>query len=486
MGISFLWLILVLILFTAFFWLSYRKDKFAEPYSIKFIGAIVIFFFFACLFSNNIVFPIEVMAKEGEVEIVFTGHRKTVEGKNRILNNLSSGSLLGYIPKKVIKKKTNLQMDYTDKEKDFLTDNGLLPVHNKNKKEPVFNKVIMIVLESFAYEYIHAVNPDIPAEASPCFDYLLNNYPHLNNLFTSDFPTLQGFNAILSSKIPFNEDNNNKQDYNFVSIFNNSGDKETLYINGVSKAYGNEKFIFEKIFGFNTLVFYEDLMPNYPEPKGYVWGYEDIVIYSEVCQILKKIKNDQFFMAIKLINGHQPISYKIVNNKNQPVVIKSHSSEIIKGIYDADNLLKSFIDYCESNKLIDDKTLVIITSDHYPPLGYGHTDLIKSDYHFQLGKLPLIFYSKNKEVFKNLNQDLLCCQLDIAPTLCELLGLDIPKEYMGQSLLSENFKPRSIGILNNETVFFQSEKLNFSENLINPATETVVIRKWINNLTAEL
>ena len=80
---------------------------------------------------------------------------------------------------------------------------------------------------------------------------------------------------------------------------------------------------------------------------------------------------------------------------------------------------------------------------------------------------------------------MLCCQLDIAPTLCELLGFDIPKEYMGQSLLSENFKPRSIGILNNERIFFQSEKLNFSESLINPATDTVVIRKWINNLLAD-
>ena len=80
---------------------------------------------------------------------------------------------------------------------------------------------------------------------------------------------------------------------------------------------------------------------------------------------------------------------------------------------------------------------------------------------------------------------MLCCQLDIAPTLCELLGFDIPKEYMGQSLLSENFIPRSIGILNNERVFFQSEKLTFSESLINPATETVVIRKWINNLWSE-
>ena len=89
-----------------------------------------------------------------------------------------------------------------------------------------------------------------------------------------------------------------------------------------------------------------------------------------------------------------------------------------------------------------------------------------------------------KDIFKNLNSDLLCCQLDIAPTLCYLLGLEIPCEHMGQNLLSPDFYPRTIGILNNESIFFQSEKLEFSESLINPATSTIAIKKWINNLLA--
>ena len=437
------------------------------------------------MFSNNIVFPIEVIAKEGEVEIVFTGHRKTVEGKNRILNNLSSGSILGYITKKVIKKKTNIYMDYTDEEKDFLTENGLLPVRDKGKKEAVFKKVIMIVLESFAYEYIHAVNSDIPIEASPYLDSLINNYPHMNNFYTSDFPSLQGFNVILSSKIPFYESDNSKQHYNLACLFDTKYLNSTWFLRGSSRVYGNEEIAFKSVFGFSNLIGYEDLAKKYKEPLGFVWGYKDLVLYNEAFTILSDEQRKPLFMVIKLLNQHQPVLTEVRNAIDLPDSVSNHPNEIVKIIYDADKLLRAFIEYCENNNIIDDKTLVVITADHYPPLGYGHTDLIKSDYHFQLGKLPLIFYSKNKEAFKNLNQDLLCCQLDIAPTLCELLGFDIPKEYMGQSMLSEKFKPRSIGILNNETVFFQSEKLNFSENLINPATETLVIRKWINNLTAK-
>ncbi len=484
MGLGLFYLIAVLIFFAVCCYLSFKKDKFAEWYSLKLLVSICVFSFFASLFTCDISFPIETMVKEGTVEIVFTGHRKTIEGKNRILKNLSSGSILGFIPKKAIKRDIHSYKNYTDSEKEFLTDNGFLPDYNINKKEVVFNKVIIIALESFAYEYIHAVNSDIPAEASPYFDFLIQNYPHMNNFYTSDFPSLQGFNVILSSKIPFDESSKVKQDYNLASLIEAKYPESTYFLRGSSRVYGNEEIAVKNIFGFSHLIGYEDLAQKYKEPLGFVWGYNDLFLYQEALNILYNERNRRLLMVIKLLNQHQPVSSRIFDALVFPKTVYYSQNEIIKAVYDADKRLKDFIENCEKNNIIDDKTLILITSDHYPPLGYGHTDLIKSDSDFQLGKLPLIFYSKNKEAFKDINEDVLCCQLDIAPTLCELLGFDIPKEYMGQSLLSENFKPRSIGILNNETVFFQSEKLNFSENLIKPATETVAIRKWINNLLA--
>ena len=476
MGISFFYLIMALIVLAFCFWLSFKKDKFAEHYSTRFVGAIVIFFFFSSLFSTNNSFP---------VKTNFYGHVKVVEGKNQILKKLSIGSIYGFFANINLNKKDKQFQEYKDEEKVFLEKNGFLPTYSAKKNEAVFDRVIMVVLESFALEYIHALNSDIPKEASPYFDYLINNYPHLNNFYTSDFPSLQGFNVILSSKIPFNESSRIKQWYNLASLLESKYPDSTWFLRGSSRVYGNEDIAVKNIFGFSHLIGYEDLSKKYREPNGFVWGYNDYFLYEEASNILSNESKDKVFMVIKLLNQHQPVFSEIYRNLDLPDNVKKHPNDIVRAIYDADKLIKSFIEGCEKNHIINDRTLVIITADHYPPLGYGHTELIKSDYHFQLGKLPLIVYTKQKEVFKNLDKDMLCCQLDIAPTLCELLGFDIPKEYMGQSLLSENFIPRSIGILNNERVFFQSEKLTFSESLINPATETVVIRKWINNLWSE-
>ena len=151
MGMSLAYLIVALLVFVFCFWLSLRKDKFAEGYSIKFVGALVIFFFFASLFTDEIKFPVESLSDDGETKVVFWGHKEIIDGKNRVLKSLSSGSINGFRMQKIIAKKSVVLIEYNEKEKKLLESNGLLPIHATNKKDAVFDKVIMIVLESFAF-----------------------------------------------------------------------------------------------------------------------------------------------------------------------------------------------------------------------------------------------------------------------------------------------------------------------------------------------
>ncbi len=481
MGTSLLWLLIFVCILVISFYYSIKRDKYSEPFFFKPLVSICIFTFFASFFTHNLSFT-TAKTQYGDKELVFGGEYYKNIGKNTILKNLSKGSLYAFIVNRPIVQNNISFKPYTDKEKTFLEQNGLIPAKSDSDNNVKFNKVIMIVLESFALEYIHAFNPDIPQAASPYFDYLVNNYPYSSNFYTSDFPSLQGFNALLGSKIPFNASNHSRQNYNLASMLEQKESGSTWFLRGSSRAYGNEEIAVRNIFGFSNLIGYEDLAKSYPEPEGYVWGYEDNILYDKAYNILSDEKNRCSLMIIKLLNQHQPVSESIVNAPDQPESVKSHPSKIVKAIYDADKQIKNFINRCESSSLIDDKTLIIITADHYPPLGYEHTELVKSDNHFQLGKLPLIFYSKQKNMFKDLNPQAQSCQLDIAPTLCYLLGLEIPQEQIGQNLLSSNYIPRSIGILNRETLFFQSENFEFTESLSRPATSTIAIKKWINNL----
>ncbi len=477
MGFGIIYLLLFIAIWAIAIYLSCKPSKLIASNHVKPFAALTIFLLFSCIFAQDIEF----------LEISnFTGHKKTLEGKNRILKNLIAGSIKGFLPSNRKHASSSSIMPYTETEKKFLTDNSFLPNNPQGTKDSKFDRVILIVMESIAYEYLYCNNPDIPAEASSYLDYLTENYPHSSNFYTADSPSLQGLNVLLSSKIPFNINSQKLQKHNLATMLEEKHKDSTWFIRGYSRVYGSEEIAIQNVFGFSHLVGYEDLAKTYPEPGQFTWGYWDSTVYAEALNILSNIKDKNYFMLVNLLNQHQPISEAIVKAPGQPESVKKHPNDIVKAIFNTDQLLKEFITTCDSEGIIDERTLIVITSDHYPPLGYGHTELINSNPAIQLGKLPLIFLTKQKQVFTDLDTNKLCCQLDVAPTLCQLLGLPIPDQYMGHSLLDKSFKGRNIGILNNETIFFQSEELDFSESLTAPATKTSAIKKWINNLDASL
>lgn len=476
MGISLIPLIIVFALIFLAIKSSLNKERIIENKQLKPIIASIIFCSFAYFFLSSV---------KIQYERNFTGHMKTIDGKNRIIASISSGSLIGFLPHVKKDMADYSYKAYTNTEENKLLELGILPDKNETAPQKLkFKKIIMVVLESFANEYLSKYNPRIPPEASYYMDNLITEYPHLDNFYTSDFPSLEGFNAILSGRIPLRHDLKQKQNYNIATIFeNNIASDSTFFLRGSSRVYGGEELTILNKFGFSNLIGYEDLVGNYPEPHRYTWGYRDDVLYTEALKIMNIRKEKSSLIILKLLNQHQPISKSVINMVDMPLSVKDDTSDIVKAIYEANRQLEIFISTMKSENLLDDETLIIVTADHYPPLGYGHTEITDEQSHFQLGKLPLIFVANNKDYFSTLDQQQICCQLDLAPTICSLIGQPTPPEHMGRNLL-EKASNRSIGILNNKTIFFHSENYDFSENMNNPATQTAYIKKWINNLNA--
>lgn len=128
--------------------------------------------------------------------------------------------------------------------------------------------------------------------------------------------------------------------------------------------------------------------------------------------------------------------------------------------------------------------MIVITADHYPPLGYGHAELVKSEYSSQLGKLPLIFVTTNSKSLEKIDKSKKYCQIDLAPTICNLIDYPVPEEYQGNSMFNPDFPSRAIGVLNKGSVYYQNDSSMFIESLANPATSTKAIVKWVNNLNS--
>jgi len=87
----------------------------------------------------------------------------------------------------------------------------------------------------------------------------------------------------------------------------------------------------------------------------------------------------------------------------------------------------------DDKELFDDRTLIIITADHTAT--HGENYLKRSD--FMPARIPLILISSRPEVFKKLNTAKFASSVDLAPTLLQLIGCQIPKSFAGNSLFSQ-------------------------------------------------
>ena len=94
-----------------------------------------------------------------------------------------------------------------------------------------------------------------------------------------------------------------------------------------------------------------------------------------------------------------------------------------------------------------DNALVIFTSDHADALGeHGHIQ--KWTMYDPVVRVPLIFWSKNLPIVPGVRDDLVQ-MFDIAPTVLEAAGLDVPADFEAQTLwgalsASAGYQPRDV------------------------------------------
>ena len=67
------------------------------------------------------------------------------------------------------------------------------------------------------------------------------------------------------------------------------------------------------------------------------------------------------------------------------------------------------------------------------------------DFACSIAPIPLIFVSKNLLPLNNLRNNVFASQIDLAPTLLHLLGIEKPSLFMGRNLLEPRDKTYALG-----------------------------------------
>ena len=357
--------------------------------------------------------------------------------------------------------------ELTEKDKKTLHKLGIdVPKQAVKKITAQYDRVVLLILESMHRDYINYYNENIPEKATPYMNQLVIRYPHMNRFYSSAVPTTQGLNATFRSHIIMDKDIPGKGTPSLFRVAQAAGYKG-IFMNASSQYYANELREYPEQFGMQEYIAKEQL-----EKFGYTgasgWGYHNDVMYEHTLRVLEENRDKKLLLVTKTLDMHQPYPYTGYRWEEMPEGVRDNPNVTVRGVYWVDKTLEYFFKEAEKRGLMDERTLFLITSDHNPHSGGEYTKLVeKANDKLSIAPIPLIFISKNLGPLDELRTNEYASQIDLAPTLLYLMGLEVPEKFMGRNLLQRARVPFALGYFGGKA-FYWSDKKHFVDQMDNP------------------
>ena len=318
---------------------------------------------------------------------------------------------------------------YDDKKLNELYN----PVHVPLKTKPFTNEnVVIIILESFAREYIGSLNPTLEGGTykgyTPFIDSLVNVSMTFDVSIANGKKSIDAMPSVLAS-VPSLE-----TPYTISHYANNqiNGIADLLKKKGYYSAYfhgapnGSMGFdSFTKMVGFDDYIG----LNQYPEKADFdgVWGVWDEPFFKFFGEKLNTFKQP-FLASIFSVSSHHP--FKVPEKYEGK--FKKGPAPILEVVGYSDYALHEFFNQI-SKKDWFRNTLFVITADHT-------NESVHKEFQNNFGAycVPIIFYKPGSNLvgFKHR----IAQQIDIMPTVLSYLNYDEEYIAFGNNLLDDSYE----------------------------------------------
>lgn len=299
------------------------------------------------------------------------------------------------------------------------------PKNIKFKKK----NVIIIVVDALRADHLSLFG--YKRKTSPFLDslYSSTNLKKIDLSLSPAGASFAGINGILRSKVWANIGFN---DFSIQQLLKDQGYKINFILSGDHTNFYDLK----SFYGIGSDI---DYYIDGTQTKKYSASDDRIVF--EGLSTIKKYTNVPNFFQFHLNSVHQMgvrlNKYKVfkpdkISDKN----IRNYVNRYDNGVIQADDNIKSIFSILAKKGYLKN-SIVVVTADHGEALGehgqLGHTKNVYTDHIL----IPLLIYNSGITKYKNAT---FATSLDIAPTIVNILGLPIPKNWEGRSLISEDVK----------------------------------------------
>jgi len=285
------------------------------------------------------------------------------------------------------------------------------------------NNVVFVVLESFSSYY---TGPNCSNSYSPFLDSILTESMYFENGVSNAQTSIDALPILLSSVPNFSKQSlilsgyqlnglpGYLRSHGYGSLFFHGAKNGSMRFDSFSKSIG-----FDNYFGMN----------EYPYSAHYdgSWGIWDHEFLPWTISKMNKAK-EPFVSCIYTLSSHHP--FKVPSEFEY---LNGGPDKICKTIQYTDEALRIFWKEVKRQKWFD-RTLFVFCADHTGPTNQKKNMKIENRY-----RIPIAFYHPKVNLSKY-SSELPFQQLDILPTLLELLNIEEEIYTYGNSFFNTNEK----------------------------------------------
>ena len=427
--------IFVIIVSVVLFIITFKFNKKVISHSSKFGKVCIILI--VCLFGIN-------MRSEG---------LKTLENYNTV-NDLYNVAFPGYYVDNFINSEKNISVlglyEYTIKDIYYYfrdsnkTYGSKEEIDEKIESEEAMDSndmtgifkdknLIMIMMESIDYVVVdNKTMPTLTRMMNTGWDFP-HRYSSLsggNSTIATEYASLSGLYYLYDNKYDVNN-----YSHSIPNLFLNNNYKVSSFHENKGTYYNRTQL--HKSLGFKNSHFLLDMdLDDYK--------YYDDAQYFDNDELYKlvvpKDSKKPFMSFITTISGHGPYTNNVLCEDEK---IDSENECIRYVSKKTDDMLASMLKRLEEDDLLDD-TVIILYSDH-PAYSYNYTDnelagkFKNIDGNYKIKHIPFVIYSTEIEHKKY--DDIIVNDIDFAPTILNLFGIDYDSRYyVGSDIFSDEHK----------------------------------------------
>jgi phosphoglycerol transferase MdoB-like AlkP superfamily enzyme len=339
----------------------------------------------------------------------------------------------------------------TIKERHYFKSNELKQIINPikqfdNRKVLDQPNIVIIMLESFSVEYIASINGTKTVN-TPFLDSLINQALVFTNCYANGKKSIDAVPSIISS-IPklmdqeFITSNYSTNKIESIPKHLKTLNYESAFFHGATNGSMNfdqfcAKVKFDHYFGRNEYANDDDFDGT--------WGIFDEPFFKWSADKMSEM-TPPFFSTIFSLSSHPP--YTIPDKYKDKFV--NGKSPMHNSVKYTDYALQQFFAYAKTQPWYNN-TLFIITADHTPASN-------TPEYFKDIGNMhiPLVFFHPTDTNFRGVETKVVA-QIDIMPTLFDLIGYDQEFYSLGHSIFSEECYSPSF--VNNKYLIFGRQHL---------------------------